>query len=208
MEDNLRVYACEILSQAGHRLKLPQVTISTAQTLLHRFYFVQSLKTFDVKDMIVGVLFLATKLEENHTDPRRILNVLTHIYQVREQLPQRPLDIFQPEYAELKDTMYAGERELLKTLGFHVFVEHPHRYILAFLKILGSHEDNALVQKCWSFLNDSMRTTLSCEYAPNIIASAAIYLAARTLQKPLPAGWFSLFDASQAELEDASLRIL
>ena len=80
-EHNLRVYATEVISQAGKLLELPQVTVSTAQTLLHRFYFVKSMQKYDVKDIVLGVVFLASKLEENHVDPRSIVNVLNHIYQ-------------------------------------------------------------------------------------------------------------------------------
>ena len=208
MEANLRVYACEILTQAGHRLDLPQVTISCAQVLLHRFYFVKSLAKYDVKDITLGVLFLATKLEENHTDPRSLLNVLNHIYQVREARPQEALNIFESAYIDQKDTMYAAERKILKALGFRVFVELPHRYILPFLKILGCHQNNELVQKCWSYLNDSMRTTLCCQYSANIIAAASIYLSVRNFEKSLPENWHTLFDATLKELEDSSLQIL
>jgi hypothetical protein len=107
-----------------------------------------------------------------------------------------------------KDTIFAAERKLLKSLGFHVFVEHPHRFILAFLKILGCHDNKELVQKCWNFLNDSMRTTLCVQYPAHVVAATAIYLAARTRQKALPAQWWTLFETTLEQLENAGLQIL
>jgi hypothetical protein len=41
LEQELRTFACQILFQTGCLLRLSAVTISTAQTLLHRFYFVK-----------------------------------------------------------------------------------------------------------------------------------------------------------------------
>ena len=158
--------------------------------------------------MILGALYVATKLEESHTDPRSILNVVNHIYQVREKLPEQPLNIFESYYVDQKETMYAGERKLLKSLGFKVFVDHPHRYILAFLKILGSHENTELVQKCWNYLNDSQKTTACCQFPPHVIACTAIYLAARALKKALPEKWYTLFDSSLADIEKCGLEIM
>jgi hypothetical protein len=40
-EAELRVFGCQVLFQSGVLLRLSAVTISTAQTLLHRFYFVK-----------------------------------------------------------------------------------------------------------------------------------------------------------------------
>ncbi len=207
-EQQLRTYACEVIFQAGALLRLSAVTISTAQTLLQRFYFVKSLKKFDVQDMLLGALYLATKLEESHVDPRSILNVVHHVEDFRNQRRSVPLNIFLPFYTDRKETIFAAERKLLKSLGFHVFVEHPHRYILAFLKILGCHEHKELVQKCWNFLNDSMRTTLCVQFPAHVIAATAIYLAARTLRKALPVNWWTLFETTLQQLEDAGLQIL
>lgn len=44
-----RVYGCECIQQMGILLKLPQVAVSTAQVMFHRFYAKRSLKKFDVR---------------------------------------------------------------------------------------------------------------------------------------------------------------
>lgn len=123
-------------------------------------------------------------------------------------VPAEPLNIFDSSYASMKDTMFAAERKMLKSLGFHVFVEHPHRYILAFVKILNCHTNRPLVQRSWNYCNDAARTTLCAQYRPYVIAATAIYLAARTLSVALPNDWWTLCEASREQLEDGALQIL
>ena len=51
-------------------------------------------------------------------------------------------------------------------------------------------------QKAWNYLNDSMRRDLALRYKPQVIACAAIYMAARVIQFPLPASsdWLEVMD--------------
>jgi len=60
-------------------------------------------------------------------------------------------------------------------------------------------------------MNDSFRTTIFCEYQPETIACACIFLAARMLKIPLPSQpihWYELFDAQTEDVEKIALRIL
>lgn len=69
-----------------------------------------------------------------------------------------------------------------------------------------------LAQVAWNFVNDSLRTTLCLQFRPQLIASAAIYLASkflkiqltRTGEKP----WWEVFDAKIEDLEEISNQIL
>ena len=44
-----RVFGCECIQQMGILLRLPQVAVSTAQVMFHRFYAKRSLRKFDVR---------------------------------------------------------------------------------------------------------------------------------------------------------------
>ncbi|XP_015671526.1 cyclin-L1-like [Protobothrops mucrosquamatus] len=59
-------------------------------------------------------------------------------------------------------------------------------------------------------MNDSLRTDVFLRYQPETIACACIYLAARTLQIPLPnrPHWFLLFGAIEEEIQEICLKIL
>ena len=91
-------------------------------------------------------------------------------------------------YSLWKDELIATERHILKELGFDLYQlsEHPHKYILYFIKLL---EGNAqLSQVAWNYLNDSMRRDVCLRYPAQAIACAALYMGARKIQFPLPEG--------------------
>ncbi|XP_058017094.1 cyclin-L2 isoform X2 [Ahaetulla prasina] len=74
----------------------------------------------------------------------------------------------------------------------------------------GSNREKADSLDRWNYMNDSLRTDVFMRYQPETIACACIYLAARTLQIPLPnrPHWFLLFGASEEEIQEVCLRIL
>uniref|UniRef100_A0A2K6EH48 Cyclin L2 n=1 Tax=Propithecus coquereli TaxID=379532 RepID=A0A2K6EH48_PROCO len=59
-------------------------------------------------------------------------------------------------------------------------------------------------------MNDSLRTDVFVRFQPESIACACIYLAARTLEIPLPSRphWFLLFGATEEEIQEICLKIL
>jgi len=103
-------------------------------------------------------------------------------------------------YHEAQVSLFNTERYILRTLGFDMRTEHPHRFILNFLPYLGLEGHAQLIQLAWNYLNDSLRTTLALEVRAEAIATSAIYMAVRKLSIPLPDGWWELFDTSRAGL--------
>lgn len=59
-------------------------------------------------------------------------------------------------------------------------------------------------------MNDSLRTDVFVRFQPESIACACIYLAARTLEIPLPnrPHWFLLFGATEEEIQEICLKTL
>ena len=63
-------------------------------------------------------------------------------------------------YAKWSHDMRKYELIMLKELGYTVYVDHPHRFILFYVKtIFGSqaltHQSKQLAQKAWNYLNDA-----------------------------------------------------
>uniref|UniRef100_F1KUF4 Cyclin-L2 n=1 Tax=Ascaris suum TaxID=6253 RepID=F1KUF4_ASCSU len=116
-------------------------------------------------------------------------------------------------YLDLKNQVIKAERKLLNALGFVVHVRHPHKLIYAYLLALGALDNHELMQKAWSYMNDGLRADIFLRYRPETIACACIYLAARTISKPValpqqPFPWFEAFDASDRDVKAISLILL
>lgn len=76
------------------------------------------------------------------------------------------------------------ERILLQTIKFDLQVEHPYSFLVKYAKCLKGAEDKdtklqKMVQMAWTFVNDSLCTTLSLQWEPEIIAVALMYLASK-----------------------------
>lgn len=189
-----RVYGCELIQEAGILLNLPQVVMATGQNIFHRFYYRKSLERFDSFTVAMGSILLASKIEEKLKYLRDIIFVFHHIYQRRKGLKLKPLELGGVRYTEWKGELITMERYLLKELGFSFYniLDHPHKYILYYVKMLGGTSE--LAQISWNYLNDSLRLDLSLRYPAEEIACAAIYMAARKCNFPLPRSpaWWTL----------------
>ncbi|KAK0533878.1 hypothetical protein OC835_002861 [Tilletia horrida] len=89
LEEELRVYGCQLIQQAGILLQLPQVAMATAQVLFQRFWFVSSMKHFSIKDICMGALYLACKLEEQSIRGRNLINVFDFLVQRAVHIAER-----------------------------------------------------------------------------------------------------------------------
>ena len=77
------------------------------------------------------------------------------------------------------------ERVLLQTIKFDLQVEHPYNSILSYAKSFKGDQQklNKMVQMSWTFVNDSLCTTLCLQFEPEIIAIAVMYLAIKLVRK-------------------------
>lgn len=223
MEISQRIYGCQLIQKAGVLLKLEAVTVASAQTILHRFYYRKSLKKFDVRLVVTASLLLACKLEE---DPRRVKNLIDIVHLLskaedaevaitEDNIDELLLDHDSTEFEVARAETFRCERYILRELGFMVSqtLVHPHRYILQYIHALckGNYiPTNRLSQIAWGYLNDSMRTTLCCEVQPAVIAVGSIFLAACDLNIPLAkeSRWYELFDVTWEDVVKVCTRIL
>lgn len=216
IERRARAFGVELIQRATILLRLPQTTGVSAAAILQRFYFRRSLADFDVRVAAPAALLLACKLEETHRSLRDIVLVFHRLRMRRfgedntavyAGIPTPALEPGSSDAAQMKQAVISTERHMLRELGFAVasILEHPHKYVLQFVKSLKKSTDWVLcelAQAAWNYLNDSMRTVLCCEYQPHEIASASIYLAARKLGVKFPQEppWWTVFDTEQDTL--------
>ena len=161
----------------------------------------------------MGALLLASKVEESFKMLREILFAFHHIYAKRKGLTLKPMELGGQQYTTWKNELIMIERYILKELGFSLYniMDHPHKYILYFIKVLNGSE--ALANEAWRYLNDSMRLDVSLKYEAQTIACAAIYLAARKVDFALPEDassgvWWEVFGAETADMDHICSDIL
>ena len=145
---------------------------------------------------------------------RDVLAVFMHLEQKRKGLTPQPVDIYSNRYSSYKDRLIKAEREILKELGFILYTEHPHKFILNYVKLLTGNDESALkklAQYAWNFINDSQRTDVCMRYEPETICCAALWMGARVLQIKLPSDatppWWELFDAKKEDMEAVCARV-
>ena len=101
------------------------------------------------------------------------------------------------EYYALKETLITDEQILLRTINFEIVVQHPHKYLFNFGKLINAKF--SLIQMAVSILNDSIvHTTLCLAHLPADIAAACLQVASELsnpLQLPVvssPSDWGAL----------------
>ncbi|KAM9688053.1 cyclin-L2 isoform 1-T1 [Trichechus inunguis] len=209
IETGLRVVGCELIQAAGILLRLPQVAMATGQVLFQRFFYTKSFVKHSMEHVSMACVHLASKIEEAPRRIRDVINVFHRLRHLREKKKPVPL-LLDQDYVNLKNQIIKAERRVLKELGFCVHVKHPHKIIVMYLQVLECERNQHLVQTSWNYMNDSLRTDVFVRFQPESIACACIYLAARTLEIPLPnrPHWFLLFGATEEEIQEICLKIL
>jgi transcription initiation factor TFIIIB Brf1 subunit/transcription initiation factor TFIIB len=205
-----RVWGCELIQEAGILLRLPQVVMCTGQNIFQRFYYRVSLKRFDAFLSAMGCFFLACKIEEKPKRLRECLMVFHFVYRVRTK-SSATLELGGVRYNGWKNELVKVERHILKELGFSFYIiDHSHKFILFYVKLLDC--DGELAQEAWNYLNDCLRTDAALRYRSEVLACAAIYMAARRLQHKLPddpaAPWWEVFRVGKADLDAVVAAVL
>ncbi|GAB6026030.1 hypothetical protein CHUAL_012240 [Chamberlinius hualienensis] len=147
-------------------------TLATGTVYFHRFYMIHSFKQFPRYVTACCCLFLAGKVEET---PKKCKDI---IKAARSLLNDQQFAQFGEDPKEEVMTL---ERILLQTMKFDLQVDHPYKYLLRYAKCLRGDKQKlqAMVQMSWTFVNDSLHTTLCLQWEPEIVAIALMYLSSK-----------------------------
>ena len=211
----LRIFACDIIQNAGILLKLPQVAMATAQMLLHRAYH-NPYYTFDRYPLDItsmAALLLAAKVEEAH--PKREISQIIHVFShVISQKVKREITLNADVYKRVKDELVNAERRLIKTLGSKCLLSiHPHKIIVNYhhamvnaidpeRNVWDDRVNQEIRQRAWNYCNDSLRLDVFIKFAKEAVACACIQMACEDIQMLFPTStdgkdWYCLFTESQ-----------
>ena len=168
--------------QVGIMLKLPQITLATASTFLHRFYMRYSMENLPGKpghhyySMAATSLFLATKVEENC---RKMKDLVIACVRVAQKDPYKTVDEQDKEYWKWRDNILLNEDLLLEAICFDLRLEPPYKTLYDLLLCFRAEENKRLRNAAWAFISDSCLTPLCLLFPSRTIATSALYAAAR-----------------------------
>ena len=158
--------------EVGKTMNLYHLTMATGAVYFHRFYMFHAFQDFPRYLVATCCLFLAGKAEETPKKCKDIVRV------VRSLTNDRQYATFG---ADPREEVMILERVLLQTIKFDLQVDHPYGSIIKFAKSLkgDSAKLEKVVQMSWTFVNDSLCTTLCLRWEPEIIAIAVMHLAVK-----------------------------
>lgn len=142
---------------------------------------------------------------------RKLRDVLIHSYDVQNG---EKLILDSEIYNTFRQQVLVAERLVLQTIAFDLTVEHPHRFLQEHGSLIAckDEERKKLIQTAWYFVNDSFASTVCLQYRPQLIAAAAIYLAAKNLKVELKSindkEWWLSANIKPDELTDTTTQIL
>lgn len=116
----------------------------------------------------MGALYLASKLEECPVRMPDLINVYDLLRQraahtvsahssttpIRE-FKYAPMSYFGDTFYDLKDALVVSEMQILKRLGFNVYVTLPYGTLVNYLRLLGLTSREGVAPKAWGYLNDA-----------------------------------------------------
>ncbi|CAJ1366164.1 unnamed protein product [Effrenium voratum] len=187
-EAELRAYGAVLIQRATVLLRLHQSACVTAAGIFQRFFCRRSLADFDVRVTAAACLLLSCKLQQERR-LKDIVVVFCRLFWRAQTVEAGPLPSHRGSFLEMRQAMVNVEKQILHELGFGVVLLRttPHRYMLQFVRAMMATANLVdVIQGAWNYLNDSIRTTLCCQYQPHELAAASIFLAADKLGIQLP----------------------
>ncbi|RZF36303.1 hypothetical protein LSTR_LSTR006808 [Laodelphax striatellus] len=171
-ECRYRKEGARFIIDTGTKMDLGYNTMATGVVYFHRFYMYHSFRTFPRYVTACCCLFLAGKVEETPKKCRDIIKTAMDL------LTDQKFATFGDDPKEEVMTL---ERILLQTIKFDLQVDHPYGFLLKYAKCLKGDKTklHKMVQMAWTFVNDSLCTTLCLQWEPEIIAVALMYLAGK-----------------------------
>ncbi|KAF5270399.1 hypothetical protein FQR65_LT05587 [Abscondita terminalis] len=174
-EMRYRREGARFIINSGLKMDLGCNTAATGVVYFHRFYMFHSFRQFPRFVTACCCLFLAGKVEETPKKCKTIIETAKALLNDSK---------FSTFGEDPKEEVMTLERILLQTIKFDLQVEHPYSYLVRYAKCLKGDEAKLekMVQMAWTFVNDSLCTTLALQWEPEIIAVALMYLAGKLSQ--------------------------
>ncbi|KAJ8670660.1 hypothetical protein QAD02_001919 [Eretmocerus hayati] len=187
--------------ECGLKLEANPLTISTAAVLFHKFTRESSFQEYDPYLIASTCLYLAGKIKDDNLKIRDIMNVSYNTL----HRGSAPLELGE-QYWSMRDAIVQAELLVMRMLKFEVVSEHPHKYLLHYLRSLQAWfgeeewEKNPVSRTSMALLQDFHHSPAVLDYPPKFIAIACINLAFQIYGVVVPLmdecdqqPWFNVF---------------
>ncbi|KAL5013633.1 hypothetical protein ScPMuIL_007903 [Solemya velum] len=181
-EAKVHFHVVRFIHEAGMKLHLKSIPLSTASLIYHMFFQKNSLREFDPYLIATTALYLSGKTEEAHVKLRDVINVC---YRTLHKT-KPPLEMGELFWA-LRDSVSNCELFILRMLQFRVMLDHPHKYLLHYLKFIRDWfepykwDNLPITRTAWAILRDSYHGSVSLHYPAEHVAIAVLYLTFESL---------------------------
>ena len=187
MDDKkLHAKVAKYIFKCSEKLSLKDLTIACACSLYHDFFNKISISLFDPHTVAATSIYLATKVEEQHTRLRDVVNVCYNTL-----YPDKVLELNE-QYWKLRDSICSFELLLLRMLNFDVAYVHPHKFILHYLLSISKlfpkqqWESLRVSDITWALLRDSYVSNVCLKHPPKLLSIALIHLALQCCEIKVP----------------------
>ncbi|KAF2350700.1 Cyclin N-terminal [Trinorchestia longiramus] len=189
------------------------LTTATALCYFHTFYKTASFRQFDPFTAGCTCIYLASKVIDDDIRIRDIINV--GVSCINRDAPPLMLE----PYFTLRDSLTQAELLLMRSLGFKLKIDLPHKYILHYMQSLedwlgkASLESIPVKETAWSILQDSYHDALVIQYPPEVLAATCLHVALELYGVVVPSDvdpWYSVLHDSctKQTVSDVALKIL
>ncbi|XP_065337179.1 cyclin-K isoform X1 [Cloeon dipterum] len=181
-ESRYRKEGARFIIDTGTKMDLGYNTIATGVVYFHRFYMFHSFRAFPRYQVTACCcLFLAGKVEETPKKCKDIIRTARSLLTESKFMQFGEDPKVHTYLSNWQEEVMTLERILLQTIKFDLQIEHPYQYLLKYAKALQGDKVKLqkMVQMAWTFINDSLCTTLSLQWEPEILAVALMYLASK-----------------------------
>ena len=214
--------SCLLTQAAGILLRLPQDVIATAIVLLQRHLAGQPSPTDSQhkspRHLSAASIYLSAKNSFTPLGTRSVVNVYAYLLskqaspfdfvslldRTSEQPDPHSYYVSEGDYERERLKILHYESLLLAGIGFDVHVALPFTLALTYMSALGVQSRQELAVRVFKHLNDALLSPqlLYLTHQPNVLATAAIYLAAKEVGVKLveSVNWWEVFDVDREGL--------
>ncbi|XP_067631662.1 cyclin-Q [Eurosta solidaginis] len=175
------------LFECAIKLQIKPITSASAAVIYHRFFNEVPRSDYDEYLIAASALYLAGKIKDDPVKIRDVINV-THNTLNR---GSQPLELGD-EYWSIRDAIVQAELLIARTLKFDLNIEHPHKYLLYYMKSLQTWLGPTvwfsvpIAKSAASFLQDYHHNAKILNHKPSHIAICCLSLALQSYGVQVP----------------------